>query len=197
MAPINNNNTILSHNKVYNNYFPIFLISLVLFYTTSYVIVYSIRKYTKNREKRQSQEKKRLKQIWETSIKKHQLCDSLVISEKVDLPQLTYSRLSSSTFTSSVTVGDATLPSNSSMITFACDLKTTSTKDSSIFSFERYSKTLASKLAKQNSFYKGKNGLKINNSKRLRLLWQWGSAMGYVEYGHAKELDALIFKLSK
>lgn len=197
MAPLNNNNTILSHNKVYNNYFPIFMISLVLFYVTSYVIVYSIRKYTKNREKRQSQEKKRLKQIWETSIKKRQLYNSLVISEKVDLPQLTYSQLSSSTFTSSVTVGDATLPCDSSMITFACDLKTISTKDSSVFSFERCSKMLVSKLTKQNSFYKRKNDLKINSSKRLRFLWQWGSAMGYVEYDHAKELDALIFKLSK
>ncbi|KAG2233795.1 hypothetical protein BDF21DRAFT_423204 [Thamnidium elegans] len=118
-----------------------------------------------------------------------------MLTEKVDLPQLTYSRSSSSTFTSSLTVGDATLPYNSSMITFACNPKTISTKDSSISSFERYSKV--SKRMKQNSFYKGKNYCKMNNTKRLRLLWQWGTAMGYVEYSHAKELNALIFKLSE
>lgn len=41
------------------------------------------------------------------------------------------------------------------------------------------------------------NYWKINNNKRLSLLWQWSVAMGYCEYSHAKYLDDMAQQLQK
>ncbi|KAF1796524.1 hypothetical protein V8B55DRAFT_1323517 [Mucor lusitanicus] len=41
------------------------------------------------------------------------------------------------------------------------------------------------------------NYWKINNSKRLSLLWQWSVAMGYCEYNHAKSLDEMVRQLQR
>lgn len=38
---------------------------------------------------------------------------------------------------------------------------------------------------------------KINNNKRLNLLWQWSVTMGYCEYSHAKDLDAMVRQLQR
>lgn len=36
----------------------------------------------------------------------------------------------------------------------------------------------------------------ISRPKKLALLWHWSVSMGYVEYDHAKNIDALIKQLS-
>ncbi|GAN05529.1 hypothetical protein MAM1_0094c05000 [Mucor ambiguus] len=41
------------------------------------------------------------------------------------------------------------------------------------------------------------NYWKINNNKRLNLLWQWSVAMGYCEYNHAKSLDDMVRQLQR
>ncbi|EPB92653.1 hypothetical protein HMPREF1544_00382 [Mucor circinelloides 1006PhL] len=38
---------------------------------------------------------------------------------------------------------------------------------------------------------------KISNNKRLNLLWQWSVTMGYCEYSHAKDLDAMARQLQR
>lgn len=38
---------------------------------------------------------------------------------------------------------------------------------------------------------------KINNNKRLYLLWQWSVAMGYCEYSHARNLDNMVRQLQR
>jgi hypothetical protein len=46
------------------------------------------------------------------------------------------------------------------------------------------------------SFYRViTNYWKINNKKRLSLLWQWSVSMGYSEYNHAKMLKHLVLQL--
>ncbi|KAG2194060.1 hypothetical protein INT46_008212 [Mucor plumbeus] len=41
------------------------------------------------------------------------------------------------------------------------------------------------------------NYWKINNNKRLSLLWQWSVAMGYCEYSHAKILNNMVQQLQR
>ncbi|KAK4517119.1 GET complex subunit get1 [Mucor velutinosus] len=41
------------------------------------------------------------------------------------------------------------------------------------------------------------NYWKINNNKRLNLLWQWSVALGYCEYSHAKYLDDMVRQLQR
>lgn len=204
MAPILNYSAhTLPNNTFYNNYFPKFIISLSALYILSFLTICLIRKCRRFREEKKQQEKKLLKLTWQESMKKYQLKDSLLFNEKIGFPQSTYNKSSCNTSTSSSTLNNITPPFISSSTTFQGSghnpLIIESPKGYPHVNKNKEAivgDLIQVRLVQEQCSRRNKNYW-ISNTKKLTLLWHWSVSMGYIEYDHGKDLNALIMKLSK
>lgn len=222
MAPTHNDNITtttnssqLQNNKIYTHHFPNFIISLTVLYVFCFLIRFIIRKYRRMRERKQQQEIRRLKQAWIHGMKKQQFKDSLLFEQQekviIDFPPSTYNESFHSTLSSSTLNSPTTLCNNNSHCNFNSSsfiqersLSTTSSTSSSSSRtiglpnpyFFNNNKKMTKKVLQEVQQTKPSHYWKINNIKRLNILWQWSVSMGYVDYQHAKDLNLLIDELS-
>lgn len=100
-------------------------------------------------------------------------------------------------------------PSSSSLSLSSFATATTTTENSIKIDYQRHSVIVAVEKepkddirgCRMSRYMFGSETLtnywKINNDKRLNLLWQWSVAMGYCEYSHAKVLDDMVQQLQR
>lgn len=204
MAPLTDNRTQLPDNIVYKNYIPKIVIGLSIVYLLSFLIRCVMRKYRHIRDKKQQREIQRLKLTWKNNIKKHQFKDSLLIEKRdIECPPIAYNESFHSS--SSSTLNSPTIPYNHSTINFSqsrslstsssCSTSSSKTIDISKQYWSSFNKTEEVKKD-VHSRSRTDQCWKINDNKRLNILWQWGVSKGYVEYEHAKSLNTLIDQLS-
>lgn len=204
MAPLTDTRTQLPDNIVYRNYIPKFIIGLSIVYVLSFLIRCIMCKYRRTRDKKQQREIQRLKLTWRNNMKKHQFKDSLLNEHQdIECPPTTYNESFHSS--SSSTLNSPTLPYKHSIVTFSqsrslstsssCSSSSSKTLDISKQYWPSFEKTEEVKKDVQQKS-RTDRCWKLNNNKRLNILWQWGVSKGYVEYEHAKNLNALIDELS-
>lgn len=204
MAPLTNTRTQLPDNIVYRSYIPKFVIGLSIVYMLSFLIRCMISKYRRTKDKRQQREIQRLKLTWKNSIKKHQFKDSLLNEHQdIECPPTTYNESFHSS--SSSTLNSPTTSYKHSIVTISqsrslstsssCSTASSKTLDISKQHWPSFEKSEEARKEPQQKSRTDRHW-KLNNNKRLNILWQWGVSKGYVEYEHARNLNALIDELS-
>ncbi|KAL9539565.1 hypothetical protein PS6_011154 [Mucor atramentarius] len=213
----------LPQNKAYTRYAPNFIIALSSLYVFIFVLRYILKKCKKYRDKKLQREKQQLKQAWKNTMAKFELQSK---SSLLVYPDYAYNKeQSNNSSASSLTLNHSSCTSPTSPSTTAVHVDISPSKkdchqppspSSSLSSFATTytatvpaltekaalaQKELMNHDARPSRHMFSNNRLidywKINNNKRLNLLWQWSVTMGYCEYSHAKDLDAMVRQLQR
>lgn len=120
----------LPDNEIYTQHFPKFIIGLAVLYGLTFFTRHLIRRLRRFRDKKQHQEKRRLRQAWKSSIIKYQLKESLSLSNNnddddveeksiIEYPPMTYKEYDYNYSASSLTIADSPSPSKTVIVSFA------------------------------------------------------------------------------
>lgn len=173
----------LINNRVYSCYIPRVIIGISILYLCMLLIVCIIKGYRRHRERQEKREKERIKATWQRSILKFH-------SRK----RQTQEETSFITRPDNIHSTNCYCPSSSSSLTLNSSHTNNNTMFYSHYIKQKFSPTTIDLPSTQTSKHKKRN---LSRSKRLNLLWQWGSSMGYCEYSHAKKLNAFIIELQQ